>query len=156
MKEESQNRVLVNGILIQNIILDMNGTLSVQGVIKESTKEIIHRLKGVGYKIVLFSGDVRGTAQDLCNDLNIDFKKAKDGNDKETYAKLFKKEETVAVGNSRIDIGTFKNSVLSIATLQPEGIHTDIIKYVDIICPSIDDALSLLFDQKSLDGTLKQ
>ena len=75
--------------------------------------------------------------------------------EKSAQMQQFDKNKTAAIGNARIDIGTFENAVLSIATLQAEGIHTGILKHVDIIVPSIDDALQLFLDQKSLEGTLR-
>ena len=67
----------------------------------------------------------------------------------------FDKEKTAAIGNARIDIGTFQNAKISIATLQAEGIHSGILSYVDIIVPSIESALQLFIDKKSLEGTLR-
>ena len=64
-------------------------------------------------------------------------------------------EETAAIGNARIDMGTFKQAKVSIATLQAEGIHTEILEHVDIIVPSILDALNFFLDEHTFSSTMR-
>ena len=141
---------------INTIVLDLNGTLSVNGVVADSTKELIHQLKEIGYHLFLISGDIRGSAKTIANELGLDLYLGKTSDEKAAQMQQFDKNKTAAIGNARIDIGTFENAALSIATLQAEGIHTGILQYVDILIPSIDDALRLFLDKKSLEGTLRQ
>lgn len=145
----------LNTIEINTIVLDLNGTLSIHGKIPKGAKERISKLKKLGFTIVLFSGDQRGTLESLCSKMKIDFKKASSSNEKEKLFLTYDKEKTAAIGNARIDIGTFKNAKLAIATLQSEGIHTDILKHVDILVPSINDALDLFINPDSLIATLR-
>ena len=140
---------------IKNIVLDLNGTLANYGIISEETKELIQKLKALNYRIILISGDIRGNAATIAKELGIDLLLGKNSNEKAKQIQKFNSNNTAAIGNARIDIGTFQNAILSIATLQQEGIHTDIIKYVDIIVPSIEDALRLFIDTKSIEGTLR-
>lgn len=142
-------------IEIENIVLDLNGTLSVSGIVSEKTKLQILKLKDLGYKIVLISGDIRGTAFDIAQSLDIELYLGKSSEEKAEKMQALQPEKTAAIGNARIDIGTFKNAKLSIATLQAEGIHTAIIPYVDIIVPSINDALNLFIETQSLEATLR-
>jgi soluble P-type ATPase len=145
-----------NSIEINTIILDLNGTLSINGIISAETKSLIKQLKKFNYKIVLISGDIRGNAQNIATELEIDLLLGKTSEEKAVQMQNFDKNTTASIGNARIDIGTFKNSKLSIATLQAEGIHTQILKYVDIIVPSIENALQLFLNTKSLSGTLRK
>lgn len=140
---------------IKTIVLDLNGTLSVKGKIPDGVKERFSKLKEMDIDVFLFTGDQRGTAEDLCRKLGIDFKKAKSVEDKERFFLEFDPETTAAIGNARIDIGKFKHAKISVATIQSEGIHTDIIQHVDIIVPSILDALDLFIDPNSLIATMK-
>lgn len=142
-------------IEIENIVLDLNGTLSVSGIVSEKTKLQILKLKDLGYKIVLISGDIRGTAYDIAQSLDIELYLGKSSEEKAEKMQALQSEKTAAIGNARIDIGTFKNAKLSIATLQAEGIHTGIIPYVDIIVPNINDALNLFIETQSLEATLR-
>ena len=140
---------------IENIILDLNGTLANYGIVSSKTKSLIKKLKELNYRIILISGDIRGNASVIAKDLDIELLLADNSNLKAQQIKKFDPQKTAAIGNARIDIGTFINAKISIATLQHEGIHTDIIKYVDIIVPSIEDALNLFIETKALEGTLR-
>lgn len=142
-------------IEIENIILDLNGTLANYGRVSERSKELLQQLKQLNYNIVLISGDIRGNASIIAKELDITLLLGADSQEKAQQMQLFDKEKTVAIGNARIDIGTFQNAIISIATLQSEGIHVGILKYVDIIVPSIEDALNLFIEPKALEGTLR-
>ena len=142
-------------IEIDTIVLDLNGTLTVKGILKESTIELIKRLQSNDFRLVLISGDIRGNAKTIADKLGMDLYLGSTSDEKAAQMQQFDKNKTAAIGNARIDIGTFENAILSIATLQSEGIHTAIIKHVDIIVPSIDNALQLFLDKKSLEGTLR-
>ncbi|MFH1601917.1 MAG: HAD family hydrolase [Candidatus Shapirobacteria bacterium] len=146
----------VGEIILENIILDLNGTLAVKGKIVLGAKERLNKLKRLGFQIYLFSGDQRGNAASLAKELGIKFVKGKSSQEKEELTRKLDTKKTVAIGNARIDIGTFKPCKLRIGTLQPEGIHTGILKHIDILVPSINDALDLLLDPHSLNSTLKK
>ena len=143
-------------MVINTIILDLNGTLSVNGQISDDAKKLIKEIKTKGVEIVLFTGDQRGTADSLCSELGITFQKCKNSQEKAAASKKFPKETTAAIGNARIDIGTFENAIVSIATLQAEGIHTGILAHVDIVVPSIENALELFLDADSFASTMKK
>jgi len=145
------------GVLeIKTIVLDLNGTLAVNGKIIKGVKNLLTKIKKLGIKIILFTGDARGNAYDLCKNLDIEFKKAINQKEKEKFFLELDTEKTAAIGNARIDNGKFKHAKLSIATLQEEGIHTGILKYVDIIVPSIIDALNLFIDEKIMKATMRK
>ena len=143
-------------MVINTIILDLNGTLSVNGQISDDAKRLITELKTKGVEVVLFTGNQRGTADRLCSELGITFQKCKNSQEKAADSKKFPKETTAAIGNARIDIGTFENAIVSIATLQAEGIHTGILAHVDIVVPSIENALELFLDADSFASTMKK
>ena len=140
---------------IKTIVLDLNGTLTVKGKLEDSTKDLIMQLKNNDFRLVLISGDIRGNAKTIADELGMDLFLGSTSDEKAAQMQQFDKNKTAAIGNARIDIGTFENATLSIATLQAEGIHTAILQYVDIIVPSINDALQLFLDKKSLEGTLR-
>lgn len=146
----------VGEIELTNIILDLNGTLAVNGKIAEGVKERLGKLSELGYQIILFTGDQRGNAAQLTAELGISFKKASTSEEKEALTKELEVDKTVAIGNARIDIGTFKGTKLRIATVQAEGIHTGILEHVDILVPSINDALDLLINQNTFEATMRK
>ncbi len=141
---------------IDTIVLDLNGTLSVNGKIPEGVKKRIDKLIGLDFKIILFTGNKRGTADELCKDIGIEYKVTQTGKEKEVEMLKLDTKKCAAIGNARIDIGAFKHAKLSILTLQAEGIHAKSISYVDVIVPSILDALDLFINKDSLCATLRE
>lgn len=143
------------GILeFDTIVLDLNGTLSVKWKISDETKEKISKLRELGFTIYLLTGDARWTGQALCDNLWIDLVVTQGSDEKAAFMKKIGKEKTVAIWNARIDIGMFEHAGLSIATIQAEWIHRTILQYVDIVIPSIEDALDLFIDWDSLRATM--
>ena len=142
-------------IEIENIVLDLNWTLSVKWEIPKWVRERLDKLKDLWMKILLLTGDQRGTANILSSELWINFKKAKTAEEKWDCMEELDCEKTASIWNARIDIETFKKAKLSIATLQGEWIHPEIIPYVDIIVTHINDALDILIDWDSLSATMR-
>lgn len=142
-------------IEINSIVFDLNGTLSVYGEIKESTKVLLKQLQELEYNLYLISGDVRGNVAKLSSEIGIQHFVAKTREAKGEIIDTLNPETCAAIGNARIDIDTFIKSKIAIATLQSEGIHKDIIEHVDIIVPSIDDALRLFIDTEAFLGTMR-
>lgn len=150
------NPVGVGEIELNTIVLDLNGTLAVKGELVPGVSERIAKLKEMGFRIVLFSGDQRGNAGKITGDLGIELIKASTTEEKEKETLKLDTKRLVAIGNARIDIGTFKSAALRIGTLQAEGIHTGILPFVDILVPSINDALDLLLDENSFCATMRK
>lgn len=140
---------------LDTIVLDLNGCLSVHGEVVEGVAPRIAALKESDFKIVLFTGDIRGTAKEICDSLGIEFVITHSGAEKEAEMKKLG-PNCAAVGNARIDNGTFKHARVSVLTLQAEGIHADCLGKVDIIVPSIVDALDLFLHPDSLCATLRE
>jgi len=146
----------VGEIELTNIILDLNGTLAINGKLVEGVKNRLVKLKQMGFNLYLFTGDQRGNAIDLASEISIKVQKATTSDEKEALTMKLETEKTVAIGNARIDIGTFKSCKLRIGTLQAEGIHTEILPYIDILVPSINDALDLLINSDVFNATMRK
>ena len=140
---------------ITTIIIDLNWTLSVNWNISDRSIELIKELKTKWFELILLTWDQRGTAQGFCDEIWMTLFKAKNWEDKTKIMQQFNKETTAAIGNGRIDIWTFENSKLAIATLQSEWIHAGILQHVDIIMPSIEDALKIFLDPDTMWATMR-
>ncbi|MCF7799339.1 hypothetical protein K9M74_05550 [Candidatus Woesearchaeota archaeon] len=139
---------------LETLLLDLNGTITVRGKLPRGIKRRLRAIQRLGIKIIIISGDQRGTAQQIASRLGVEIMIAKTSTEKALLAKTI--PNTMAVGNARIDLGLFVHASLSVATVQGEGIHTAIIPAVDIIVPHINDALDLLLHPDNLEGTLKE
>lgn len=140
---------------IKTIILDLNGTLSVAGVVPEGVKERLAKLKLMGFKLVFFTGNTRNDADELSADLGIEWKLAKNAGDKRDLALELEPETCASIGNGLIDLELMKIVKLRIVTLQAEGVHIQTMLNSDVVVPNINDALDLFIDQQRLIATLR-
>lgn len=140
---------------IKTIILDLNGTLSVGGVIPDGVKPRLEQLKAKGFQIVFFTGNTRNDADELAADLGIEWRLAKNADDKRDLAGEFEPEFCASIGNGLIDLELMKTVKLRIVTLQAEGIHVQTLLSSDIVIPTINDALDLFIDEQRLIATLR-
>lgn len=141
---------------IKTIILDLNGTLSVGGVVPEGVKERLNQLKAAGFKLIFFTGNTRNDADDLATSLGIEWKLAKNAEDKRSLASELEPETCASIGNGLIDLELMQVVKLRIVTLQAEGIHVQTLLNSDIVIPNINDALDLFIDEQRLIATLRR
>ena len=141
---------------ITTIILDLNGTLSVGGMVPSGVKERLAQLKARGFKLVFFTGNTRNDADDLAKSLGIEWRLAKNAEDKRRLALEFDPATCASIGNGLIDLELMKTVKLRIVTLQAEGVHVQTLLNSDIVIPSINDALDLFIDEQRLVATLRK
>jgi soluble P-type ATPase len=146
----------VGDLELKTIILDLNGTLTVKGKIHGGVKERLTRLKELGYQILFFTGNTRNNANEIADNLGINWILAEDGNKKRDEALKLDPDTCVSIGNGLIDLELMKVVKLRIVTIQAEGAHTQTLLNSDIIIPSILDALDLLIDPATLVATLRK
>lgn len=143
-------------LVINSIILDLNGTLSVAGKIPDGVSERLKALSEAGFKLVFFTGNTRNDADDIAKELGIDWKLAKDADDKRSLALEMNPGTCASIGNGLIDLELMKAVRLRIVTLQAEGVHVQTLLNSDIAVPSICDALDLFLDSQRLIATLRK
>jgi len=143
---------------IENIVLDLNGTIATDGRIPPEVKEKIGSL-AVQVKIYILTADTQGTADEETKDMNIELIKIteEDSNQgKFEFLKTLDLERTVAVGNGNNDQLILKEAGLGIAVLGEEGLSASVIKNADIVVKDISDALDLFLKPKRLIATLRE
>jgi soluble P-type ATPase len=141
---------------IKTLILDLNGTLSVGGVVPEGVKQRLDQLKTKGFKVLFFTGNTRNDADDLATSLGIEWKLAKDAVGKRNLALELEPDTCASIGNGLIDLELMKTVKLRIVTLQAEGVHIQTLLNSDIVIPTINDALDLFIDEQRLIATLRK
>ena len=141
---------------IKTIILDLNGTLSVAGNVPEGVKERLELLMSKGFKVLFFTGNTRNDADNLAADLGIEWRLAKNAEDKRDLAMELEPETCASIGNGLIDLELMKVAKLRIVTLQAEGVHIQTMLNSDIVVPNINDALDLFLDEQRLIATLRK
>jgi soluble P-type ATPase len=143
---------------IENIVLDLNGTIATGGEILPEVKQRMESLSE-GVKIYVLTADTYGTSDDEIRDLKVELVKIV-GEDtqkgKLEFVKTLDLEKTVAIGNGNNDLLILKEACLGIAVLGDEGIFTSTLKNSDVGVKSICDALDLFLKPKRLIATLRQ
>jgi cation transport ATPase len=71
-------------------------------VLVVGVKEQLVKLRELGYKIYLFTGDQRGNAVVLAREIGLEVQKATTAEEKEALTSKLNTNKTVAIGNARI------------------------------------------------------
>jgi soluble P-type ATPase len=145
-------------IEIENLVLDLNGTIATDGIIPSEVKEKIKSLSDKA-KIYILTADTQGTASEEISKMGVELLKVS-GEDS-TKVKLRVVESldptrTVAIGNGNNDHLILKEAALGVAVLGDEGISASAMKNADVIVKNISDALDLFLKPKRLIATLRE
>jgi soluble P-type ATPase len=143
---------------IENIVIDLDGTIAVDGKVFLEVKEKINSLSGQG-KIYILTADTQGTANEEILGMNVELIKIPEEDSKQgkfDFLKTLNLEMTVAIGNGSNDQIILKEAALGIAVLGDEGVSVSAIKSADIVVKNIQNALDLLLKPKRLMATLRE
>ncbi|MDF9409961.1 MAG: hypothetical protein A4E52_01011 [Pelotomaculum sp. PtaB.Bin013] len=142
---------------LHHLMLDVNGTLTVDGQLIPGVKERIKNLKDK-LDIHLLTADTLGRGADVATELGTKFSRVdanRGGQDKKEYLLKLGKDNTAAVGNGYNDVHMLEEAVLGIAVIGKEGCSAEAIRRADIVVNNINDALDLLLNPKRLIATLR-
>ena len=143
---------------IENVVLDLNGTLAADGRIPLDVKKKISALAG-RLKIYVLTADTQGTATEEIREMKVELVKVEGEDSKEgkfIFLKSLDLEKTVAMGNGNNDELILKEAALGIAILGDEGISVTALKQADIMVKNISDAFDLFLKPKRLIATLRE
>lgn len=143
---------------IENIVIDMNGTVATDGSVPLDVKEKINSLSGQA-KIYILTADTQGTANKEISGMNAELIKIAGEDSKQgklDFLKTLDLEMTVAIGNGSNDQLILKEAALGIAVLGNEGVSVSAIKSADIVAKNVQQALDLLLKSKRLIATLRE
>ena len=143
---------------IENVVLDLNGTLAADGRIPLDVKKKISALAG-RLKIYVLTADTQGTATEEIREMKVELVKVEGEDSKEgkfNFLKSLDLEKTVAMGNGNNDELILKEAALGIAILGDEGISVTALKQADIMVKNISDAFDLFLKPKRLMATLRE
>ena len=143
---------------VENIILDLNGTIATDGRIPIDTKE---KIKSIAEKARVFvlTADTHGTARKEIGDMNVELVRVAEEDSKRGKLAFFESltpEMTVAIGNGNNDELLLKEAALGIAVMGDEGMSTSTMRNADIVVKNISDALDLFLKPKRLIATLRE
>lgn len=145
-------------IEIENLVLDLNGTIATDGKIPSEVKEKIKSLSDKA-KIYILTADTQGTASEEISNMGVELFKVSGENSTEVKLRVVESLDptrTVAIGNGSNDHLILKEAALGIAVLGDEGISASAMKNADVIVKNISNALDLFLKPKRLIATLRE
>ncbi len=143
-------------LILHTLILDLNGTITIDGELIPWVKTKLSVLKKSWWDILLCSGDTQWTATKIAKWLWATLCICKNQNDKENILNNYKTKHCVTIGNGHIDLKLMKKCALSIAVIQAEWCYSKAMLSSHIVCTNITDALDILLLPKRLIATLRK
>jgi soluble P-type ATPase len=143
---------------IGHLVLDLNGTISLDGEIIGGVTE---RLEGLRHQldITVVTADTNRNAESLLAGLPVRIHTIgeKQENEQKLAVVLEKgKEHTVSIGNGCNDVSMLRESAIGICVLGREGVSSEALMASDMVVPTINDALDLLLKPHRLRATLRR
>jgi P-type E1-E2 ATPase len=146
-----------NVLRLRYLILDMNGTIALDGQLLPGASERLETL-GERLGIWLVSADTQGTLASLATSLQVQARRLQPGDEAAQKAALVAElgaDQVVAIGNGANDVSMLRRAALGIAVLGGEGMAASCLSAADVIAPDIGTALDLLLRPRRLIATLR-
>lgn len=144
-------------LTLDHLVLDFNGTLALDGHLKQGVPPRLKQLSEV-LEIYVLTADTHDSVHHEMNGLPCQVHVIPTDNQDEEKAKFIRGlgvEKTVCIGNGLNDRQMLKESQLGILVIQEEGIATPSLLASDVVCLNIADALDLLLKPDRLRATLR-
>jgi P-type E1-E2 ATPase len=141
---------------IRHLLLDLNGTLALDGVfipgVEERLLELSEKLD-----IHILTADTFGTAARICHGLPVTLHVIPERDQIQAKGKYLNglPLKTVAIGNGRNDVNMLAEAALGIAVMGPEGTSSEAVRAADVVVMSINEALDVLLHPERLKATLR-
>lgn len=143
------------GILrISHIVCDFNGTLAEDGLVADTTMQLLQAL-GQAYQVTVVTADTFGTAEAFARRAGVDWHRIDTGEDKKRFVQSLS-GGVAAVGNGANDAPMFQAADLAVAIIGPEGAATRTLACADIAVASMDKGLELFLKPKRIVATLRE
>jgi len=143
---------------VKHLILDLNGTIALDGIIIEGVKERLDRLSLL-LDIFIVTSDTMRSAERVTGNLNVRLRKLKEsdgGIQKLEFIRKLGERETISIGNGSNDVLMLRESLIGIGILGREGASVDAVMASDVIVSDVNDALDLLLKPDRLAATLRK
>ena len=143
---------------IEHLVLDLNGTISLDGGIIGGVTE---RLEGLRHQlgITVVTADTNRNAESLLAGLPVRIHMIRENreNEQKLAVVLEKgKANTASIGNGGNDVFMLRESAIGICVAGKEGASTEALMASDVVVPTINDALDILLKPHRLRATLRR
>jgi len=145
-------------IQAMRVVLDVNGTLTIDGALLPGLSERIGELKRQ-LVVTLLTADTFSTAGSIAETLGVEVVRLACGDgatQKLSLVKAWDASGVIAIGNGENDALMLEAAALGIGVLQAEGAAASALLRADVVFPSICDALDALLSPSRLIATLRK
>lgn len=142
------------GLALAHLVLDLNGTLAVDGRVLAGVPELLATLRASVQAHVLTAG-THGHVEDAALALGLDLQTVGTGREKRAYVHALGASSVVAMGNGANDVPMLEEAALAIAVLGREGLCAAALQAADVVVSSPHDGLDLLLHPARLVATLR-
>jgi P-type E1-E2 ATPase len=135
-----------NSLRLQHLVMDVNGTLAVDGGLIEGIAKRLGVLND-RFTVHLLTADTHGRQAVIDQQLNLTAVRIQPGDEagqKAEYVRNLGAETVVAIGQGANDAAMLKEAGLGICVMSQEGAATETLLSADLIMPNISAALELL------------
>lgn len=138
-------------------VLDVNGTIALDGDLLEGVEERLTRLGG-SLRVVIVTADTHRSAADLGRRLGLETTVVGPGDENNQKLEVVRRldaDRVVAIGNGSNDAAMLKHSALGICVVGTEGASVQALLSADVVVSDVRDALDLLLVPQRLIATLR-
>ncbi len=131
---------------LQHLVMDVNGTLAIDGVLIEGVSKRIAALRD-RLTVHLLTADTHGRQSVIDQQLGLTAIRIQPGQETEqkaAYVRSLGAESVAAVGQGANDAAMLKTAGLGICVLSPEGVAIETLIGADLLVPNIHAAFDLL------------
>ena len=131
---------------LKHLVMDVNGTLAVDGELIDGLVERISTLSD-RLEIHLLTADTHGKQATIDRQLNLTAVRVAPGNESAQKAEYVRKlggESVAAIGQGANDADMLKTAALGLCVLSPEGTSVNTLLSADLVIPDILIAFNLL------------
>lgn len=142
---------------INHLVLDVNGTLAIDGILIDGLPRIIKALAN-RLQIHMITADTHGRQKEIDQILNMQAIRLLPGNEaeqKRDFVRSLGGQECAAIGQGANDALMLAEAGLGIAILSPEGLSVDTLRSARVVMPDILSALVLFDHPQRIVATLR-
>lgn len=143
---------------IHHLVLDVNGTLTLDGLLPDGLAKRIGALRD-RLQIHLLTADTRGRQAVIDQQLNLTAARIHSGNEarqKADYVKNLGADSVIAIGQGANDTLMLKTAALGVCVMSQEGVAVETLLAADLLVPDIFAALDLLDQPLRLIASLRK
>jgi soluble P-type ATPase len=143
---------------LDHLVLDVNGTLAVDGVLIDGVVAGLGRVKGT-LDIHLLTADTHGRQAELDRQLGLTAVHIPPGGEAEAkaaFVRVLGADAVVAMGQGANDAGMLREAAIGVAVMSTEGTSIEALTAADLVVPDILLGLALIEHPMRLKASLRR